>query len=172
MHRINCCRSNKLSRAHKPHLHTYIDVSSMYTKNTEIQSNLSEVIIIKRASGASEAFCPVMKTNNCLRIRVLTMSACLHLAYASSSGVHVRTWRIYLHLDMSFNQPLPLLGMHTKYHAPTIPCSSPLKAWMVTVVWTKHHVSTIPCSSPLNAVLCRAFQRHFNKVHTRNSYFI
>ena len=45
-----------------------------------------DVIIIKRASGASEVF-SLMKTNNCLRIRVLTRNACLHLAYASSTGV-------------------------------------------------------------------------------------
>ena len=44
----------------------------------------------ERASGASEAFSLVMKNNNCLRIRVLTRNACLHLAYVSF-GVHVLT---------------------------------------------------------------------------------
>ena len=42
---------------------------------------------------ASEAFSLVMKTNNCLRLRVLTSNACLHLAYVSSPGVRVLTWR-------------------------------------------------------------------------------
>ena len=36
-------------------------------------------------------------------------------------------------MRMSFNEP-PLL--HTKNHAPTIPGSSPLKAWTLIVVWT------------------------------------
>ena len=35
---------------------------------------------------ASEAFSVVMKTNNCLRLRVLTRNACLHLSYVSSPG--------------------------------------------------------------------------------------
>ena len=51
------------------------------------------IMIIKRASGASEVFSLVMKTNNCLRIRVLTRNTCLHLAYVSLPGVCVLTWR-------------------------------------------------------------------------------
>ena len=43
-------------------------------------------LIIKRAS---EAFSLVMKSNNCLRIRVLTRNACFHLAYVSPLGEHV-----------------------------------------------------------------------------------
>ena len=119
--------------------------------------------IIKRASGACEAFSLVMKTNNCLRLSVLTRNTCLYLADVSSSGVRVLNWHMRPELaNMSspridahvFNEPLPLLGMRTRNHAPTIPCSSPLKAWMVTVVW--------------QMPLWRAIQRHLNKVHTRN----
>ena len=43
-------------------------------------------LVIKRASRASEAFSLVMKTNNCLRLCVLTRM-CLHLAYTSSPGM-------------------------------------------------------------------------------------
>ena len=44
------------------------------------------ILIIKRAS---EAFSLVMKTNNCLRLRVLTRNMCLHLAYMSSPDEYV-----------------------------------------------------------------------------------
>ena len=135
--------------------------------------------IIKRVSGASrasEAFSLVMKTNKCLRLRVLTRNACLNLAYVSSpayvasTGVCVLNWHTFQHLaNMSssridvdvFQRPPPLLGMRTKNYAPTIPCSTPLKVRTVTVVW---RYGQMP--------LCRTFQRHFNKVHTRNCSFI
>ena len=63
--------------------------------------------IIKRVSGtsrASEAFSLVMKTNKCLRLRVLTRNACLHLAYVSSpayvssTGVCILNWHTFPHL--------------------------------------------------------------------------
>ena len=43
--------------------------------------------IIKRESGASEAFSEVMKTNNCFGLCVLTRNTCFYLACASSTGV-------------------------------------------------------------------------------------
>ena len=45
--------------------------------------------IVNRASGASEAFSLVMKSNNSFGIRVLTRNACLHLAYVSPLGERV-----------------------------------------------------------------------------------
>ena len=52
--------------------------------------------IIKRASRASEAFSLVMKSNNFLRICVLTRNACLHLAYMSPLGERVLNRRMQL----------------------------------------------------------------------------
>ena len=83
--------------------------------------------IIKRVSGASrasEAFSLVMKTNKCLRLRVLTRNACLHLAYVSSpayvssTGVCVLNWHTFQHLanmsssriDVDVFQRPPALG--------------------------------------------------------------
>ena len=57
------------------------------------------LIVIKRVS---EAFSLVMKSTNCLRIRVLTRNACLPLAYVSPLGKHV--------LNQHMQQPHPLLG--------------------------------------------------------------
>ena len=51
-------------------------------------------LFVKRASGASEAFSLVLKTNNCLRLRVLTRNVCLHPAYVSSPGVRFLNWRM------------------------------------------------------------------------------
>ena len=74
----------------------------------------ARIIIFKRARGASEAFSLVMKTNNCLRIHVLTRNACLHQECVSSPGVCVLNWRTCPHLAiclrleqkrMSFNHP-------------------------------------------------------------------
>ena len=82
---------------------------------------------------------------------VFTRNACLHLAYASSTGVRVRTWQYVFVSNRSAclsTTPTPL-GYTHKYHAPTIPRSSPLKAWTVTVVWTD---ATMPC-------LSKAFQQ-------------
>ena len=109
-------------------------------------------IIIKRvsgASGASEAFSLVMKTNNCLRLCALTRNACLHrrtcphLAYTCPQLVYVSSPGDYVfasnrHASLSTN-PSP-----SKNYAPTIPCSSPLKALTETVVWTD---ATMPCLS-------------------------
>ena len=91
----------------------------------------------------------LVKTNNCLRIHVLTRNACLHLAHVSSHGVsvlnfHMRPQLAYVSSPgeyvvisnrcecLSMSPPL----LHTKNHAPTIPGSSPLKAWTLIVVWT------------------------------------
>ena len=49
--------------------------------------------VIKRAS---TAFSLVMKSNNCLRLRVLTRNACLHLAYVSPLGERVLNRRMQL----------------------------------------------------------------------------
>ena len=107
--------------------------------------------IIKQASGASEAFSLVMKTNNCLRLRVLTRNMCLNLAYVSSPGICVLNWHTCPHLAIMssprldvlvFQRAPPPLGYAYKNHAPTILCSSPLKARTVTVVWTD---ATMPC---------------------------
>ena len=46
-------------------------------------------LLVKRASGVSEAFSLVMKSNNSLGIRVLTRNVSLHLAYMSPLGEHV-----------------------------------------------------------------------------------
>ena len=57
--------------------------------------------IIKRVSGmsrASEAFSLVMKTNKCLRLRVLARNACLHLAYVSTTGICILNWHTFPHL--------------------------------------------------------------------------
>ena len=74
---------------------------------------------------------------SCLRLCVLTWNMCLHLVYVSSTGIRVLTYCILcLRLEytfMYFNEPLPLLGMGEKNHAPTIPYSSPLKSWTVTM---------------------------------------
>ena len=59
------------------------------TEHAHILCPYISVQLIKRASGASKAFSPVMKSNNCLRIRVLTRNACLHLAYVSPLGERV-----------------------------------------------------------------------------------
>ena len=56
---------------------------------------MGTILLVKRAS---EAFSLVMKTNNCLRLRVLTRNMCLHLAYVFSPGVRVLTWRTCSHL--------------------------------------------------------------------------
>ena len=87
--------------------------------------------LIKQASRASEAFPLVRKTNNCPRIRVLTRYSCFHQAYMSSPGIHVLTWRachqqayvVSNRCACLSTTPLPLLGMHTKYHAPKISCT-------------------------------------------------
>ena len=60
------------------------------------QYNYYEPCFNQRASGASEAFSLVMKSNNCLRIRVLPRNACLHLAYMSPLGKRVHNWRMQL----------------------------------------------------------------------------
>ena len=71
-----------------------------------------------------------VKTQNCLRPRVLTWSMCPHLAYVSSPRIdpHVfQSWAL---------QAPPLLGcVHKKsraYHS----VFKSLKAWKVNVVWT------------------------------------
>ena len=96
--------------------------------------HFSEFVFVKRASGVSEAFSLVMKSNNCLRIRVLTRNACLYLAYVSPLGKRVLNRRMQL--------APPTLGYAHKNHAPTI--TSLLKAWTVTVGWTD---ATMPCLS-------------------------
>ena len=51
-------------------------------------------LLVKRASGATKVFSLVLKTNNCLRLRVLTRNTCLHLVYVSSPGVRILNWRM------------------------------------------------------------------------------
>ena len=99
------------------------------------------IIILSKLIGLLILFChPLLSCphQECMSspgARVLTWRKCPQLAYASSTGVHVRilTWRICRRLD-------------TKNHAPTIPGSSLLKAWTVTVVWTN---ATKPCHSKI-----------------------
>ena len=130
---------------------------------------MGNIFLVKRASRASEAFSLMMKTNNCLRLRVLTRNTRLHLVYVvyvSSTGVCVLNWCTCPHLanmsspriDAHVFQWAPLLSMRTKNYAPTVQCWSPLKAWMVTVVWTD---ATMPC-------LSKAFQ--WDPLHETNNY--
>ena len=94
--------------------------------------------LIKRVSEASEAFSLVMKTHNYLR------STC------------VSSPQIDAHAYQSWAQraPPPLVYAHEKSHVyhpvSTIPCSGPVKAWKVTVVWTD---ATMP---PCNDISIRS----------------
>ena len=74
-------------------------------------------------------------------VRVLKWRMRPQLVYVSSPGEYVFVSNRRACLSMS---PHSFLGMHAKNHAPTIPGSSPLKAWTVTVVWTD---ATMPCLS-------------------------
>ena len=77
---------------------------------------LNCLILVKRTS---EAFSLVMTTHNCLR------------------HTYVSSPRIDMHAFQSrVQRASPLLSMRIKYYTPTIPYSSPLNAWKVTVVWT------------------------------------
>ena len=51
------------------------------------------------------------------------------------------------------NEPLPLLGMCIKNHTPTIPSSSPLKAWKVTIDATMPSFNVISIRSTPEIVL-------------------
>ena len=62
-------------------------ITSLYTEKAHLKKLMMMKMIIKRASGASKAFSLVMNSNNCLRIRVLTRNACLHLVNMSSTGI-------------------------------------------------------------------------------------
>ena len=104
-----------------------------------------------------------MKTNNCLRLRVLTRNRCLHLAYVSSPGVRILNWYVVYASSTGVRvltsgvrvlsplannvfasnrrashstSPTPSGVRTQKNHAPTVLCSSPLKAWTETMVWT------------------------------------
>ena len=121
-------------------------IFSVILRNELALHHMGTIFLFKRASGASEAFSLVMKTHNCLRLLVLARNKCLHVAYMSSTGVCVLNWRTCPHLANVFSPRIDMhvLGMCIKKHAPTIPCSSPLTALTVTVVWT---VVTMPCLS-------------------------
>ena len=87
----NCLWLAKITSSSEYDLLTKKYLQCYFPKIAQL-ANLSH-LIIKRASGASEAFSLVMKTN-CLRLRILTRNACLHLAYVSSPGVRVLNWRM------------------------------------------------------------------------------
>ena len=77
-----------------------------------------DIYSIKRVS---KAFSLVMKTNNCLRLRVLTWHTCPHLAYVSSPGIRVLgirvfTWRTCPHLAyMAYVSSLAYMCPHLAY---------------------------------------------------------
>ena len=73
---------------------------------------MGTIFLVKHASGESEAFSLVMKSNNCLRLCVLTRNACLHQAYVSPLGEHVLNLRVQL--------ASPTLGYAHKKSCPTV----------------------------------------------------
>ena len=83
---------------------------------------LKEAIVIKRAS---EVFSLVMKTHNCLRS-----------TYVSSPRIDA------LPFSPGHNEPLPLLGMRTKNHAPTNPVFKSIKSLEADHGMVRCHLST------------------------------
>ena len=115
-----------------------------------------------------------MKTNNCLRLRVLTRNRCLHLAYVSSPSVRVLTWRAYPQLVYASSTGVRVLTSGVRVLSPLANnvFASNRRASLSTsptpsgVRTQKNHVPTVLCSSPLKAwtetmvwtdALCRPF---------------
>ena len=65
--------------------------------------------------------------------------------------------------------PSPSWVCAQKNIAPTIPCSSPLKAWKVTVVWTGGHSTSFQCHS-IRSTTCNKYRKMF--VARRASSFL
>ena len=114
-------------------------------------------------SGASEAFSLAMKTNNCLRIcvlpgmRVFTWHMRPQLVYVSAPSEYVFTSNKSASLSAS---PPPLEYAHKiscTYH-PVLKSTKSLDG--DRGMW----YGQMP--------LCRDFQRHFNKVHTRTILYL
>ena len=123
-------RSSSYSWAYKEgELDLLLPSAKKSRKMGEFPSLLYPASSFKRASGSSEACSLVMKTNNCLRLRVLTRNACRYptytcphpaymcpqLAYASSTGVPVlsNVFASNRHTSLSTSPP-PLGCAHKK----------------------------------------------------------